>query len=90
MKEIRIRIVRTRERGRDPSTSRFAFTFNLFENVLIGLKLLTVPFYVWIEEIIVFGALPVIVNTARHLKVVYQHVYEMISLLTRLCYCYER
>ncbi len=25
----------------------------------------------------------------RHLKVVYQHVYEMISLLTRLCYAWQ-
>jgi hypothetical protein len=32
-----------------------------------------------------FSALPVFVNTERHLKVVsYQHVYEMISLLIRL------
>ncbi len=66
---------------------RLTFTFNLFKTILIGLKVPIFLFYVWTEEIFLFGDLPVFVNTERHLKVVsYQYVYEMISLLIRLWY----
>ena len=42
-------------------------------------------FHVWTEDMFLFSALPVFVITERHLKVAsYQHVYEVISLLTRL------
>ncbi len=66
----------TRERGEDPSTStsRFTFTINLFITILIGLKLPTFLFYVWIDDIIfLFGSVTGIlyfVNTERYLKVV--------------------
>ena len=49
------RSVTTRERGEDPSTSRFTFTINLFITILIGLKLPTFLFYVWTEDIFLFG-----------------------------------
>ncbi len=49
------RSVSTRERGEDPSTSRFTFTINLFITILIGLKLSTFLFYVWTEDIFLFG-----------------------------------
>jgi hypothetical protein len=77
--------VRTRERGEDPSTSRFTFTINLFITILIGLKLSTFLFYVWTEDIFFRFFYRYFVNTERHLKVVsYQDVYEMISLPIRL------
>jgi hypothetical protein len=38
--------------------------------ILIGLKLPTFLFYVWTEDISLFGTLPIFVNTERHLKVV--------------------
>jgi hypothetical protein len=41
------RRARTRERGEDPSTSRFTFTLKNFKTILIGLKLPTFLFYVW-------------------------------------------
>ncbi len=88
------RSVRTKERegrgGGDPSTSRFTFTFNLFKTILIGLKLPTFYFSinVWTEDIFLFGALPVfgIYQYGKTPLGGYQHVYEMISLLIRLCY----
>ena len=49
------RSVRTRERYEDPSTSRFTFAINLFITILIGLKLPTFLFYVWTEDIFLFG-----------------------------------
>jgi hypothetical protein len=48
------RSVTTREKGEDPSTSRFTFTINLFITILIGLKLPTFLFYVWTEDICIF------------------------------------
>jgi hypothetical protein len=53
------RSVTTRERGEDPSTSRFTFTINLFITILIGLKLPTFLFYVWTEDIFLSVLLPV-------------------------------
>jgi hypothetical protein len=50
------RSVTTRERGEYPSTSRFTFTTNLFITILIGLKLPTFLFYVWTEDIFLFGS----------------------------------
>jgi hypothetical protein len=49
------RSVTTRERGEDPSTFRFTITINLFITILIGLKLPTFLFYVWTEDIFLFG-----------------------------------
>ncbi len=51
------RSVRTREREEDPSTSRSTFTITLFIiTILIGLKLPTFLFYVWTEDIFLFGS----------------------------------
>ena len=61
-----------REEGRSLNPP-FHIPFYLFITNLIGLKYPTFLFYVWTEDIFLFGALPVFL-LERHLKVVYQHV----------------